>query len=189
MRRFRRRVNRRIWYPCTERYRRAIATSFRRSFLSMTDGKTGERDLARNSQQIHHNYRGALLSNSTRKITKDFLARRKDGISEKVMFDYLDGEHVSMFVETDTYRKTSFLAVGVDIPAKRFPNLTLIFHLDFIQPIDCPRNKTAVVIFLVHPGVFGKPDRKPRRENRSGKQSHLWKITRRDRTCGNDKIR
>lgn len=60
-----------------------------------------------------------------------------------------------------------------------------MFRLDFIQPVDCSKNKTAVI--PVRPGVFGKPDRKPKREKRSGKRSCLWKITRRGGTCGSEK--
>jgi len=58
-------------------------------------------------------------------------------------------------------------------------------RLDFIQHVDCSRNKTAVI--PLRPGLFGEPDRKPRWEKRCGRQPCLWKITKRDRTCGNEK--
>jgi len=41
-------------------------------------------------------------------------------------------------------------------------------RLDFIQHVDCSRNKTAVI--PLRPGLFGEPDRKPRREKRCGRQ-------------------
>jgi len=55
-------------------------------------------------------------------------------------------------------------------------------RLDFIHHVDCSRNKTAVI--PLRPCLESLIEN---REKRCGRQPCLWKITRRGRTCGNEK--